>query len=91
MTFDVESIGFAAAILTSVAFVPQVLRTWQLGGRELSWTMLGLFGVGVSLWLIYGYLRGSTPLMAANGVTLIQVMAMAAVKFTAASRPADGR
>lgn len=82
MTFDVEWIGFAAAVLTTVAFVPQVVRTWQLGGRELSWSMLGLFGTGVTLWLAYGILRESNPLIIANGLTLVQVVAMAAVKFT---------
>jgi MtN3 and saliva related transmembrane protein len=85
-TFDVEWVGFAAATLTTVAFVPQVVRTWQMGGRELSWSMLGLFGTGVSLWLAYGLVRPSWPLIVANGLTLIQVAAMAAVKFTAAKR-----
>lgn len=82
-TFDVEWIGFAAAVLTTVAFVPQVVRTWQMGGRELSWSMLGMFGTGVSLWLLYGILQPSRPLIVANGLTLIQVAAMAAVKFNA--------
>jgi len=85
-TFNAEWIGFAAATLTTVAFVPQVLRTWQMGGRELSWAMLGLFGTGVSLWLLYGILQPSRPLIVANGLTLIQVAAMAAVKFTAGKR-----
>jgi MtN3 and saliva related transmembrane protein len=82
MTLDVELIGFVAAVLTTIAFVPQVVRTWQMGGRELSWLMLALFGTGVSLWLAYGVLRQSWPLMLGNGLTLIQVVAMAAVKLT---------
>jgi MtN3 and saliva related transmembrane protein len=86
MAFDVEWIGFAAAVLTTVAFVPQVVRTWQLGGRELSWSMLGLFGTGVLLWLVYGILQQSRPLIVANGLTLLQVAAMAAVKFSAVQR-----
>ena len=83
---DIELIGFAAALLTTVAFAPQVWRTWQLGGRELSWTMLALFAAGVSLWLVYGVLRGSTPLVAANGLTLAQVLMMAAIKFRSRAR-----
>jgi MtN3 and saliva related transmembrane protein len=78
---DDELIGFAAGILTTIAFAPQVLRTWQLGGRELSWAMLSLFATGVSLWLVYGLQRGSMPLIAANGLTLVQVIAMAAIKY----------
>lgn len=78
---DVESIGFAAAVLTTVAFAPQVLRTWKMGGHELSWLMLALFGAGVSLWLVYGWQRASRPLIAANAVTLVQVLAMATIKY----------
>jgi len=81
ITLDAELIGFAAGVLTTVAFAPQVLRTWRLGGFELSWTMLALFATGVSLWLVYGFQRGSMPLIMANGLTLVQVVAMAAIKF----------
>ncbi|HWI19508.1 MAG TPA: PQ-loop domain-containing transporter [Vicinamibacterales bacterium] len=86
MTFDLEWIGFMAAVLTTVAFVPQVFRTWQMGGRELSWSMLALFGTGVSLWFAYGVVRQSWPLMIGNGLTLIQVAAMAGIKLTAGRR-----
>lgn len=81
MTLDMEWIGFTAAVLTTVAFVPQVVRTWHMGGRELSWAMLALFGTGVSLWFAYGVLRQSWPLMIGNGLTLVQVAAMAMIKL----------
>ena len=89
-----ELIGLAAAILTTVAFAPQVIRTWQMGGHELSWSMLALFGTGVTLWLVYGVLLWSTPLMLANGLTLIQVVLMAGVKFRwrrATAPPSGGK
>lgn len=86
MNNGVEFIGFAAAFLTTIAFVPQVLRMWRLGGDELSWAMLALFATGVSLWLVYGVLRESFPLMVANGLTLVQVVAMAAIKARALAR-----
>lgn len=81
MTFDVELVGFVAGILTTVAFFPQLIRTWQFGGRELSWSMLALFAAGVTLWLVYGVARGAVPIIAANGVTLVQVLLIAAIKF----------
>ena len=77
----VELIGMCAAVLTTVAFAPQVVRTWQLGGHELSWSTLAMFGAGVMMWFVYGWLHASMPLMLANGLTSIQVAAMAAVKF----------
>lgn len=79
----VEWVGFWAAVLTTVAFVPQLLRTWRRGGHELSWSMLALFGSGLSLWFIYGLLRGSAPLMLANGLTGVQVFAIAILKLRA--------
>jgi MtN3 and saliva related transmembrane protein len=81
MSDAVELIGMCAAVLTTVAFTPQVVRTWRLGGHELSWSMLTLLGSGVVLWFVYGWFRASMPLMLANGLTSIQVAAMAAVKF----------
>jgi MtN3 and saliva related transmembrane protein len=81
---DAELIGFAAALLTTTAFAPQVIRTWRLGGHELSWGMLALFATGLLLWLVYGIARGSVPLVAANGLTLFQVLAIAAIKLRSA-------
>jgi MtN3 and saliva related transmembrane protein len=77
----IEFIGFWAALLTTIAFAPQVIRSWRLGGNELSWSMLSLFGTGVTLWLVYGYLRQSMPLMLGNGITLLLVGLMAAIKL----------
>jgi len=68
-----EAVGTTAAVLTTVAFVPQAVRTWRLGGEGLSWAMLALFGSGVGLWFVYGFLRSSGPLVLANGVTGIQI------------------
>lgn len=78
-----DAIGFLAGLLTTLAFAPQVARTWRFGGEELSWSMLTLFGTGVSLWLYYGVTSQAAPLVAANALTLIQVLAMAAIKFCA--------
>jgi len=75
-----EAIGFWAGILTTIAFAPQVIRTWRLGGDQLSWAMLALFGTGVALWFVYGYLRMSQPLMLANGLTGAQILIILALK-----------
>lgn len=89
---NVETIGFWAALLTTVAFAPQVIRSWRVGGNELSWLMLSLFGAGVGLWFVYGYLRSSGPLMVANALTGIQVVLILGIKVRAAilaSRSSD--
>src|SRR5215469_10120922 len=76
-----EAIGNVAAVLTTVAFAPQAIRTWRVGGDGLSWAMLALFGTGVGLWFVYGMLRHSGPLILANGLTGIQVLFIFGVKL----------
>lgn len=64
-------IGYPAAILTTLAFVPQAWQSWR--SRDLSGIslpMYGLFTLGVGLWALYGLLIGSLPIMLANLVTL---------------------
>jgi len=68
-----DTIGTVAAVLTTIAFAPQAIRTWRDGGEGLSWMMLALFGSGVGLWFVYGLLKNSGPLMLANGLTGLQV------------------
>ena len=92
-----EAIGFWAAFFTTVAFAPQLLQTWRNGGHGLSRTMLTLFGMGVGLWFVYGYLRMSRPIMLANGLTGLQILLILGLKVrhaTKASRselPTSGR
>ncbi len=71
MTPGVEAVGYAAALLTTVAFVPQVWKTWRTrSAGDLSTAMLVIFTAGVALWLVYGLLLGSAPIIAANVATL---------------------
>lgn len=60
-------IGLIAGLLTSIAALPQVVKTWRSRhARDLSiWQPL-LLSLGVALWLIYGMLIGDTPLILAN-------------------------
>jgi MtN3 and saliva related transmembrane protein len=66
-----DLIGYGAALLTTVSFVPQAVKSWSsrdLSGVSLS--MYGLFTLGVALWLIYGITLKSWPIILANGITL---------------------
>ena len=63
--------GYLAAVLTTVSFVPQLIRVWRLrSARDISLTMFLVFSLGVFLWLIYGISLHSIPMMLANGLTL---------------------
>ncbi|TGL57361.1 hypothetical protein EHQ58_13785 [Leptospira ognonensis] len=67
-------IGYLAAILTTLSYLPQVLRvilTRQT--RDISRNMYILQGIGVLLWLIYGIALSNLPIILANLVTLVSV------------------
>ena len=72
---SVTLIGFAAATLTTVSFVPQVIRAWRSRStRDISLPMFLVMALGIMLWLIYGAMIGNLPLIIANVVTLILVL-----------------
>ncbi len=65
-------IGLLAATLTTVAFLPQMIKVWQTkSAKDVSYTMLITFIIGVFLWFIYGILRQDIAIILANGITLI--------------------
>lgn len=67
-----EWIGGIAATLTTCSFIPQVLRVWQTQHtKDISLLMYVFFTVGVALWLTYGILLVSWPIILANAVTLL--------------------
>ena len=67
---DVEIIGFVAALLTTSAFVPQVIKVWKSkSSKRVSVSMYLVLLLGVSLWGVYGYLIDSMSIMIANTVT----------------------
>lgn len=80
---EVESIvGYAAAVLTTVSFVPQAwftFRTRNVSGISLG--MYSLFTLGVATWLLYGAMRQDLPVVVANAVTLALAACVLAMKL----------
>ncbi len=62
-----EYIGFIAAFLTTVSFVPQAIMVIKTKGISLG--MYSLFVAGVFLWVVYGYVIQDMALLIANIVT----------------------
>ena len=74
-------LGYAAAALTTLSFVPQVWKTWKSrSSRDLSRAMLVAFSLGSALWLVYGLAIHSMPMIMANSVTLILSLMLVAMK-----------
>jgi len=74
-------IGLLAGCLTTIAFVPQVLRVWRTRSTtDISLGMFGLMSLGVLMWLIYGLMLGDIPIIAANAVTLMLAVSIVVAK-----------
>jgi MtN3 and saliva related transmembrane protein len=68
----IDALGFAAATLTTLAFLPQVLKSWRRRSvDDLSLWMLVALNVGIVLWIAYGLAIAAFPLVLANVVTLV--------------------
>ena len=64
--------GYVAAFLTTIAFIPQLIKTLKTKKAEdVSLTTLIMFISGVSCWIIYGYKISSLPILIANIITFI--------------------
>lgn len=82
MMADPNLLGMVAGTLTTVAFVPQVLKTWRSkSANDVSYGMFLIFSTGVLCWLFYGIAIGAAPIVIANSVTLILAIAMLVLKF----------
>lgn len=77
-----DLIGSLAACLTTVSFVPQAwlsFRTRDVSGVSL--LMYSVFTVGVALWLAYGWLLNSWPMVIANTITLVLALMILGMKL----------
>ena len=68
----IDIFGYIAAILTTAAFLPQLIKTLKTKkADDVSLTTLIMFIIGVLSWIIYGYKISSAPILIANLVTVI--------------------
>lgn len=72
MNVNPEIIGLFAGGLTTIAFIPQVIKVWKTKStHDISLAMFVMFWIGILLWLVYGIMIGSKAIMIANSLTLI--------------------
>ena len=76
------TLGLAAGLLTTIAYLPQVIKTWKSkSAQDLSWSMLIVLCIGIVLWLIYGFSVQDIPVIAANILTLLLVSIILVLKI----------
>ena len=75
-------VGLVAGLLTTIAFVPQVLKIWRTrSAKDISLRAYVAFSIGVALWLVYGILKQEPPIILWNAVTLVLALAIVAMKL----------
>lgn len=82
MPDTLDLIGYTAGLLTSLAYVPQVLRLWRTRSvADISLPTFCLLTVGIGLWLLYGIGRGAGPVIVANAVGMMLTLAIVVMKL----------
>ena len=75
-------IGSLAAALTTLSFIPQVLQVWRTRcTKDISLGMYAIFTAGVGLWMVYGLMIDSLPIIIANGITCLLAGAVLTMKL----------
>ncbi|WP_321322085.1 SemiSWEET transporter [Labilibaculum sp.] len=78
----ISILGFAAAFCTTVSFVPQAIRIIKTKHtKDISLAMYSLFNIGILLWLLYGIVIVSWPMILANAVTLLLTLIILYLKI----------
>ncbi|NYT04238.1 MAG: hypothetical protein GKC00_05965 [Candidatus Methanofastidiosa archaeon] len=78
----VTLLGLLAGTLTTVSFVPQVMKTWKYKEtKDISLLMYIIFFTGILLWFSYGIFIQNAPILVANGVSLVLVFIVLVLKI----------
>ena len=72
MAMEMEWAGYLAAVMTTLAFVPQAAKTIRTKDtRSISLGMYVVFTIGIGFWLVYGIALDSMPMILSNIVTFL--------------------
>lgn len=79
---EINIIGYCAATLTTISFLPQLIRVIKLrSARDISLGMFLIFTAGTGFWLMYGILSHSAPVWIANAVTFVLSLSILILKL----------
>jgi MtN3 and saliva related transmembrane protein len=77
-----DLMGYGAAVCTTASFLPQLLRVIRTrSARDISLGMFIIYCVGIGMWLCFGILVNSMPMMVANAITLILALCILVAKI----------
>ena len=79
---SITILGLVAGTLTTASFLPQLVKVWKSRStKDISLLMYSVICTGILLWVIYGFLIGSLPVIVANAVTLLIATAILILKI----------
>jgi MtN3 and saliva related transmembrane protein len=83
----IELLGILAGCLTTLCWVPQLVRTWRRGtADDISGTYLFTLGTGVAGWIVYGVLKADIAVIFANVVTFMLLLGLVGLKYGRTTR-----
>jgi MtN3 and saliva related transmembrane protein len=75
-------LGLIGGALTTISFLPQVIKTWRTrSAKDVSLGMYSLLCAGIAIWIVYGVMIGSVPIIVANVITLALASIMLVFKI----------
>jgi MtN3 and saliva related transmembrane protein len=77
-----DFLGMAAGCISSITFLPQVIKTWQTkSAADISLLMFTFATISVIMWLVYGIMLGNIPIIFTNAMVLLFSLIMLYFKF----------
>lgn len=77
-----DMLGMAAGCISSITFLPQVIKTWQTkSAADISLLMFTFATISVIMWLVYGIILGNIPIIFTNAMVLLFSLIMLYLKF----------
>jgi MtN3 and saliva related transmembrane protein len=78
----VDILGYSAGAITSMTFLPQVIKTWkERSARDISLMMFLIAAVNEIMWIIYGILKNDWVIILTNAVVLVLSVTMIILKL----------
>lgn len=78
----IEVLGMVAGSISAITFLPQVIKTWRTkSAADISLLMFTFATISVLLWLVYGIVKQSIPIIYTNSLVLVFSLIMLYFKF----------
>ena len=73
----VDILGYSAGFITSLTFLPQVIKTWkEKSAKDISLMMFVIAAVNEVMWIVYGVLLNNWVIILTNAIVLAMSLIM---------------